>query len=46
MRVRPVGPVWKSVPSNIEHISLIMELKRYKVLTLGALPRTGDRNNQ
>ncbi len=32
------GACMEECPMNIEHVNLIMELKRYKALTLGALP--------
>ena len=32
------GACMDECPSNIEHIPLIMELKRYKALTMGSLP--------
>lgn len=34
------GACMEECPANIEHISLIMGLKRYKALTLGEIPRT------
>ncbi len=32
------GACMEECPANIEHVNLIMELKRYKALTLGQLP--------
>ncbi len=34
------GACMEECPSNIDHVDIIMELKRYKALTLGDIPRT------
>jgi Fe-S oxidoreductase len=41
------GACMEECPANIEHVSLIMEAKRYKVLTLGEIPpAAGDAVNK
>ena len=34
------GACMEECPANIDHVNIIMELKRYKTLTLGDIPRT------
>ena len=34
------GACMEECPANIEHVNIIMDLKRYKALTLGDIPRT------